>query len=399
MTSWINRTLVLAPRNGTTSHTVSFTAATAGNFLVAFAYGGVTSTTPTGWTLPTGGSSVVNGGLYVWTKTATAGESSFTTTHNGSNYPVEFLIYEFRAGTTLVKAAGSSGAQGDTTGGITGLTGTNFLFGVAGNDAAAGTTAMSASWSSAQATVTKDADAYTAFATTDGFGFSDCYAADSTATTFTPVVSFTNPIAGANEKITFALNVPTSPAFTASASLTGSGTLSATSTPALTSPAAATGSGSLTASVTPRLAVAAGLSGSGTLSATAGSTPTGTVSAALSGDGALTATSTPALTVAALLSGLGVLTADFVTPTYRFFPPSNELVFRIAGRGLLATQSYGISVWRVGGVWQSGQTPSADQVAGADRFYGGGRIHPLTSAERSDLIAAGYGAYITQETP
>ena len=94
MVQWVNRSLTQAPRNGTTSHTVSFTPATAGNLLVCVVEGAVTSTTPTGWTLPTGGSAINNTGLYVWYKTATAAEASLTTTHNGSNYPAGFVIYD-----------------------------------------------------------------------------------------------------------------------------------------------------------------------------------------------------------------------------------------------------------------------------------------------------------------
>src|SRR6478752_3702729 len=99
MSSWVNRTVLSGSSvdpNGTTSHTCTFTAATSGNFLVAVVAGGVTSTTPSGWTLVT--SAINNAGLYVFTKTASASESSFTTTHNGSNYPILGVVYEFYAG-------------------------------------------------------------------------------------------------------------------------------------------------------------------------------------------------------------------------------------------------------------------------------------------------------------
>ena len=131
MATWINRSVVQGPRNGTTSHTVNFTAATSGNLLVCVAEGAVTSTTPTGWTLQ--GSAVNWTGLYVWSKTATAGESSFSTTHNGSNYPVAFVIYEFAAGSTWSGDVSSTGGSSTAAHpNLTGLTGTNMTWGTVG---------------------------------------------------------------------------------------------------------------------------------------------------------------------------------------------------------------------------------------------------------------------------
>lgn len=164
------------------------------------------------------------------------------------------------------------------------------------------------------------------------------------------------------------------PAGTVAASLSGAGTLSATRTPGLT--------------------VSAALSGAGTLSAT---TTVGlTASAALSGSGTLTATATPTQVVNAALSGSGDLTAEVHNTRFVLFPPTREVPFRIEG-GLMGLTSYGQSLWRIDGAWHLGFIPSAEQVAAADRFYGGGRVYALTSTERDDLVAAGYGAYITQE--
>ena len=114
MVSWLNHAAIEAPRNGTTTHTVTpsagtavagttFFTPTAGRLLVCLAEGSVTSTTPSGWTLPTGGSAINNTGLYVWYKTA-AGNDSLTTTHNGSNYDVIFDFYEFPSGTNAIVA-------------------------------------------------------------------------------------------------------------------------------------------------------------------------------------------------------------------------------------------------------------------------------------------------------
>lgn len=214
---WVNRTLIQAPRNGTTSHTVGFTAATAGNLLVAVVSGGVTSTTPTGWTLPSGGSAVGGSGAYVFTKTAAAGESSFTTTHNGSNYPIGVVVYEFAAGTTFgsVTGAGARG-NGDASLTLSGLTGTNHLFAVESGGCGIGSTGTPTySWSGPAVAV--DTDAFTPYSATDGYELGVAYAASSTATSFTPVVTQSGLTGGSGsfERIAFAVSAvaPTPAAF------------------------------------------------------------------------------------------------------------------------------------------------------------------------------------------
>lgn len=79
---------------------------------------------------------------------------------------------------------------------------------------------------------------------------------------------------------------------------------------------------------------------------------------------------------------------------YVFSPPTTDIAIRIAGRGLVGLLPYGLSVWRSGGIWQQQLSPSPDQVASADRLYRGGRIYEITTTERTELIAAGYAAYI-----
>lgn len=79
-----------------------------------------------------------------------------------------------------------------------------------------------------------------------------------------------------------------------------------------------------------------------------------------------------------------------------FLPPTQDVPFRIE-RGLFGMTTRGLTVWRTDGVWRQGFIPTAEQVAAADRFYGGGRIHELTPDERDELVAAGFGAYITEE--
>lgn len=126
MAKWKNRTAVQAPRNGTTSHVIDFTPATEGSLLVLVMEGPVTHTIPAGWTRQ--GQALNNTELSVYTKTATAGESSFSTTHNGSNYPIGAVVWEFHAGSTWVGAVSAIGLDGFAANpALTGLTGTNVV--------------------------------------------------------------------------------------------------------------------------------------------------------------------------------------------------------------------------------------------------------------------------------
>lgn len=215
MAKWISQVTIAAPRNGTTTHTVGpdsgtvvtgtlFTP-TAGNFLVCLAEGAVTSTTPAGWTLPTGGSAVANTGLYIWYRTA-AGGDTFTTTHNGSNYPVVFSFYEFAAGTTFVSAAAATGIANTSTAGptISGLTGTNLIMGVLGHGCGLDNTAASVAWGSG----VEQVDTFVQNATTDGYLFSVAYLEDSalTSTTMSTTVTITGT-GSSNERLIFAVKV------------------------------------------------------------------------------------------------------------------------------------------------------------------------------------------------
>lgn len=62
---------------------------------------------------------------------------------------------------------------------------------------------------------------------------------------------------------------------------------------------------------------------------------------------------------------------------------------RIEG-ALVASLHYGISVFRIGGVWDSAEYPSAEQEAAADLFYRGGHVYDLSDEEVTALEAEGY---------
>lgn len=96
---WIAKTTGSAGRNGTNSHTITFSPASSGSLLVAVLGGPVTHTMVTsGWTKQL--SALMDTEIAVFTKTASSGESSLEVTHNGSNYPIEYAIYEFAVGST-----------------------------------------------------------------------------------------------------------------------------------------------------------------------------------------------------------------------------------------------------------------------------------------------------------
>lgn len=55
----------------------------------------------------------------------------------------------------------------------------------------------------------------------------------------------------------------------------------------------------------------------------------------------------------------------------------------------------GLCVLRVGGVWQTVETPRSEDWDAADRRYLGGHVHTVSQAEADDLVAGGYGLYLT----
>lgn len=202
MTKWINRSVVQAPRNGTTSHTVTFTAATAGNLLVLIMEGAVTHTVPTGWTRQV--QALNNTEISVYTKTATAGESSFSTTHNGSNYPMGVVVYEFAAGSTWVNGVSAVGVDtSNANATLSGLTGTNLIFAAIGMTTISTDTINVTTWSGATGVV-KDVDLVVPMLSTDGYIISVAYWEDSVLASLTP--TGTPSYAAVNkETLTFAV--------------------------------------------------------------------------------------------------------------------------------------------------------------------------------------------------
>lgn len=150
---WLNHVTVLMsappsgtfdPSNPTAVGTVKNGSAftpTAGSLLVLVVAGPVTSSTPTGWTLPTGGSAVSSDGVYVFTKTAAGSDIVPAISHNSSSFPVTYDLYEFASTVTFVKAQSFVIVGSGSTTTMTGLTGTNTVFAVV-----AGTAGSAYSW-------------------------------------------------------------------------------------------------------------------------------------------------------------------------------------------------------------------------------------------------------------
>ena len=212
MAAWINLTALTGSsiaQNGTNSHTVSFTAATSGNFLVAVVAGSVTFTTPSGWTLAI--SSVYNTGLYVFTKTASASESSFSTTHNATNYPIRGVVYEFPAGTTVIGSnwANAQNRDSPVTGPtISSLTGTYTRMAARSYNLGSVSSTADTTWTVPSI---EDYDAYTPQGGVDGITLTIAYDDSQTASSFTcsSVMTTTNVTTTNGEGVAWALSIPT----------------------------------------------------------------------------------------------------------------------------------------------------------------------------------------------
>lgn len=222
MSKWVNRSTYAGSRNGTTSHTVTFTAASAGNLLVCFCAGAVTFTTPSGWTRRD--SSVGGSGLYCFTKTATAGESSFTTTHNGSNYPIGAIVYEFYAGSAFHTSNAGTTGSGTASPQLSGMTQVVTCFAALSQTDGDAGGSPSATWSVG----TEDLDTNVDISGTDGYLLSVTYEDDVATTTWTSTPTLTS--AGNSERVSAAFTVVVAGGSTAEGISTTTGIAAATPT-------------------------------------------------------------------------------------------------------------------------------------------------------------------------
>lgn len=209
MPSWINRTVLSGSsvdRNGTNSHTCTFAPANSGSLLVAVVAGAVTFTTPAGWSIVQ--SAINYSGLYVFSKTATTSESSFSTTHNGSDYLIQGLVYEFYSGSVLTGTAGSASNIGSSYTGPTcsGLSGTYSRFSARSwNPGNTPSHTVSCVWT------TPTIEDYDVFSpgngSTDGIELTTAYNDNATGSSFTPSSDITSSTGAMGEAISFAVSV------------------------------------------------------------------------------------------------------------------------------------------------------------------------------------------------
>lgn len=204
--SWVNMTEGTAARNGTASHTINFTPAAAGSLLIAVMAGAVTHTAATpGWTKQL--NATVFTEIALFSMTAAGGESSLQVTHNGSNYPVEWVVYEFPAGSTF--AGGNAVNSGPFTP-LSGLSGTNTTVFAAGSSSrTSGEPALTMNWLYFWKTEVNRNTLYDG-ATTGVFlnvgRFANNDFPDTTADVYSPATQFDYDLL--NQKIMFAIQHP-----------------------------------------------------------------------------------------------------------------------------------------------------------------------------------------------
>lgn len=206
---WLNQSSGTAARNGTTSHTIGFGFTSAsGSLLVAIIHGAVTHTV-SGWTEQA--QPVATGELSLFTKSS-AGDSSITVTHNGSDFPVNYVIYEFPSGSTFTGIDSTTGSD-DTMPGLSGLPGTEqVIIGALGRVTVGsetnGSISPSAPW-------VEDGDLYAAASGTDGSYLAVVRQINVTSSSITPTISPTYSGTwsnGSREKISAAFDVAAAPA-------------------------------------------------------------------------------------------------------------------------------------------------------------------------------------------
>jgi len=205
---WQNRSVLTGSSvdpNGTNSHTCTFTPAANGNFLVAIVAAAVTSSTPAGWNLLV--SAVNHTGLYVFTKVASSGESSFTTTHNASNYAIRGIVYEFPVGMTMLGSNSQINVGGGAISGpsVTGLSGTYVTFAARAHGLTLPSGSSEVTWTTP---ATKEYEDFVGSNGNDGIGLSVAYQASVTGSSFSGAynVTWDNTAIDTGEAVAFALS-------------------------------------------------------------------------------------------------------------------------------------------------------------------------------------------------
>lgn len=102
----------------------------------------------------------------------------------------------------------------------------------------------------------------------------------------------------------------------------------------------------------------------------------------------------------AALDATVILLIPSVPALYRWDSPTRTFLQRPFGwdvpAGPVVERVVGLTVLRVGGVWRAAESTSAEEEAAADRLFYGGHYYVLDAASAAELVAAGFGAYLTQ---
>jgi hypothetical protein len=78
-------------------------------------------------------------------------------------------------------------------------------------------------------------------------------------------------------------------------------------------------------------------------------------------------------------------------------PPTSEEGLLMADDSLwrFYKTTVGLSLMKLDGVWFTGYISSYPDLTVLQNYYRGGYVHTISQSVRDELVAAGYGAYIT----
>lgn len=81
---------------------------------------------------------------------------------------------------------------------------------------------------------------------------------------------------------------------------------------------------------------------------------------------------------------------------YHLTLPATDRAFSDTGLFRWHTFGVGMALVREGSSWSLMETVTDADLAGAAQYFQGGRDHVVDQETRDSLVAAGYGAYLTE---
>ena len=202
----------MAP-NGTDIHTIDFETeiptdgsafdSIPGRLQVLEVYGGVTTDTPSGWTLHEEGDAIANGALYVFWRVSD-GASIITLQHNASNYPLHVALYEYESGSEYIGGdANTSITYDGPSPSVSGLSGDTVVKSIKGR-LVTNNDEFGMSWSANVGVPTKDYDVTVRAQDVDGYNVSSAYDLHFSGSIWSPVGVSLEP-SGVFESVTYAV--------------------------------------------------------------------------------------------------------------------------------------------------------------------------------------------------